>query len=307
MKFRGADFNRLALLVFGLKPDTAKVTMNQGKASSNEVTNPLWITYSWADNDEGDFDYLIQELEKAGIPAIYDKIALVPGRKLWSQIARKITEEPLSGWAYLITPQSLSSAACQEELGYALQRALETQGEEFSLIGLLHQVSIRDVPLALRIRLCVNLANPDWVEEIRAATLGHPPRILPQEQSPLVVKIHKNYFGDPNATAIEFRPRFEELTYWRIAFAADGPHPSSWGSGPANGGGISSMKISSIEGKGLEVVGIQMDFVGAGNALSASTSAYVVFKGQLPDKLFFGVSREPFSTEMSGNVFTISE
>lgn len=67
------------------------------------------------------------------------------------------------------------------------------------------------------------------------------------------------------------------------------------------------MKISSIEGKGLEVVGIQMDFFGAGNALSASTSAYVVFKGQLPDTLFFGVSREPFSTKMSGNVFTISE
>jgi len=122
-----------------------------------------------------------------------------------------------------------------------------------------------------------------------------------------VVKIHKNYLGDPNTTAIEFRPRFGELTYWRIAFAADGPHPSSWGSGPANGGGISGMKISSIEGKELEVAGIQMDFVGSGNSLSASTSAYVVFKGRLPGKLFFGVSREPFSTEMSGNVFTINE
>jgi len=280
--------------------------MNQGKVGIREVTNPLWITYSWVDNDEGDFDYLIQELKKADIPAIYDKIALVPGRKLWSQIAIKIAEEPLSGWAYLITPQSLSSAACLEELSYALQRALEKQGEEFPLIGLLHQVSIRDVPLALRIRLCVNLANPDWIEEIRAATLGQPPRTSPQEQSPLVVKIHKNYLKDPDAMAIEFRPRFGELTYWRIAFAADGPHPSSWGSGPANGGGISSINISTIEGKGLEVAGIKMDFVGSGNTLSASTSAYVVFKGNFPDKLFFGVSREPFSTEMSGNVFTIS-
>lgn len=271
------------------------------------MTNPLWITYSWADNDEGDFDYLIQELEKAGIPAIYDKIALVPGRRLWSQIAEKITDEPLSGWAYLITPQSLSSPACQEELAYALQRALETHGEEFPLIGLLHQVSIRDVPLALRIRLCINLANPDWVEEIRAATLGHPPRISAQEQSPLVVKIHKNYLGDPNATAVEFRPRFGELTYWRIAFPADGPRPSSWGSGPANSGGISTMKIASIEGKGLEVLGNQMDFIGAGNALSASTSAYVVFKGPLLNRLFFGISREPFSTQMSGNIFSIGE
>jgi len=281
--------------------------MNRGKAGNNEVANPLWITYSWADNDEGDFDYLIQELEKAGIPAIYDKIALVPGRKLWTQIAKKISEELLAGWAYLITPQSLLSAACQEELGYALQRALETQGEEFPLIGLLHQVSIRDVPLALRIRLCINLANPDWVEEIRAAALGHPPRISLQEQSPLVVKIHKNYLGDPNATAVEFRPRFGELTYWRIAFPADGSRPSSWGSGPANGGGISTITISSIEGEGLEVLGMKMDFIGSGNTLSAATSAYVVFTGQLPDKLFFGISREPFSTEMSGNVFSIDE
>jgi len=73
-----------------LKLDTAEVTMNQGKVGIREVTNPLWITYSWVDNDEGDFDYLIQELKKADIPAIYDKIALVPGRKLWSQIAIKI-------------------------------------------------------------------------------------------------------------------------------------------------------------------------------------------------------------------------
>jgi hypothetical protein len=271
------------------------------------MTNPLWITYSWADNDEGDFDYLVQELEKAGIPALYDKIALVPGRRLWAQIANKITREPLSGWAYLITPQSVSSAACQEELGYALQRALETQGEEFSLIGLLHRVSIRDVPLALRIRLCVNLANPDWVEEIRAATLGRPLRISPRETSPLVVKIHTNYLGNPEATSVEFRPRFGELIYWRIAFPANGPHPSSWGVGPSNGGGISSMKTSSIEGRGLELLGIQMDFVGAGDALSPSKSAYVVFKGSPPSRIFFGVSREPFSTEMSGNLFTISE
>jgi len=44
------------------------------------MTNPLWITYSWADNEEGDFDYLVQELEKAGIPALYDKIALGLGK-----------------------------------------------------------------------------------------------------------------------------------------------------------------------------------------------------------------------------------
>ena len=46
------------------------------------MPDPIWITYSWADNDEEDFYYLIQELEKAGISALYDKIAFIPGRRL---------------------------------------------------------------------------------------------------------------------------------------------------------------------------------------------------------------------------------
>lgn len=136
------------------------------------MPDPIWITYSWADNDEGDFDYLVQELEKAGISALYDKIALIAGRRLWQQIATKIEKEPLSGWAYLITPQSVSSEACQEELGYALQRALETKGKEFPLIGLLHQVSIKDVPLALRIRLCVFRSKSAGVSEESSHRFG---------------------------------------------------------------------------------------------------------------------------------------
>jgi hypothetical protein len=46
------------------------------------MNKSLWITYLWADNDEGDFDYLVQELEGATIPAIFDKIVQIPGRKL---------------------------------------------------------------------------------------------------------------------------------------------------------------------------------------------------------------------------------
>jgi len=129
------------------------------------MTKPIWLTYAWVDNDEGDFDYLVQELEQANIPTTYDKIALIPGRRLWAQISETISNQPLSGWAYLVTPNSLDSLACQEELAYALQQALETKGDEFPLIGLLHNVSIRDVPMALRVRVCVNLANPDWIEE----------------------------------------------------------------------------------------------------------------------------------------------
>ena len=55
------------------------------------MKDPLWRTYGWVDNDEGDCDYLVQELSRAGVPATYDKIALVPGRRLWAQIASQIS------------------------------------------------------------------------------------------------------------------------------------------------------------------------------------------------------------------------
>jgi len=270
------------------------------------MTACLWITYAWLDNVEGDFDYLVQELEKAGIPALYDKIALIPGRRLWDQIAEKISQEPLSGWAYLITPNSLSSEACREELSYALQRALEAKGEVFPLIGLLHRVSIKDVPLPLRVRLCVNLANPDWIEEIRAGVVGQPPQHVIKPQSPLIVKIHKPYLGDPSNVAVEFRPRFGELTYWRIGYPSNNPRPVMWGPGPANGCGISSVMQSCIEGK-VVVGGVDMNFVGCGNTLSASTSAYIVFKDDLPQKLFFGLSKEAFGIDMNGQIFDMQD
>ena len=271
------------------------------------MTDPLWITYAWVDNDEGDFDFLVQELNKAGIPASYDKVALIPGRKLWTQIAARISADPLSGWAYLITPNSISSAACQEELSYALQRALETRGSEFPLIGLLHKVSISDVPLPLRVRLCVNLANPDWIEEIRAAVVGTPPRRAAPPQEPFIIKYHRDYLAQTGKIAIEIRPRFGEMRYWRWAFPSAGPQPVAWGTGPANGGGIGSLKQECIEGEYNDIAGTPMKFVGAGNPISPSSSAYAVFAARLPEKFFFGVAKESFGTEANGNLFVVGQ
>ena len=61
------------------------------------MSSPLWITYAWVDNDEGDFDYLVGQLEKAGIPAVYDKISIIPGQRLWDQIGEQITRGKLVG------------------------------------------------------------------------------------------------------------------------------------------------------------------------------------------------------------------
>jgi len=99
---------------------------------------------------------------------IYDRIALISGRRLWDQIANRISSPALAGWAYLLTPDSISSPACHEELSYALQRAIDTKSVDFPLVGLVHGVPIKEVPIALRVRLCVSLSDPDWVEEVRA-------------------------------------------------------------------------------------------------------------------------------------------
>jgi hypothetical protein len=266
------------------------------------MTDPLWITYAWVDNEEGDFNYLVQELEKAGIHTLYDRISLVPGRRLWAQISERITSHPLSGWGYLLTSNSLASLACQEELSYALKRALATKGNEFPLIGLLHKVSIHDVPMALRVRLCVDLTNPDWIEEVRAGVYGVPPHRALASQDPFVVKIHKNYLGQPGAHAIEVRPRFGEITYWRLAFPSNGPQPIRWGVGPANGGGISGRSSDVIEGEYSDIEGAPMKFYGAADRLTASISSYAVFVGELPEKMFFGVAKEPFAIADSGSI-----
>src|SRR5205814_4412041 len=100
--------------------------------------------------------------------------AIVGGRRLWEQIAAKITTGSLSGWAYLVTPRSLSSRACREELEYALHRDLEAK-EDFPLIGLLSEVAIRDLPPALKVRLCIDLRSPDWAKDIRSALQNRPP------------------------------------------------------------------------------------------------------------------------------------
>jgi hypothetical protein len=65
---------------------------------------PLWITYAWTDNTEGDFDYLVQRLTEHGVTAQFDRVALVPGQRLWEQIGQKISSDELSGWAYLLIP-----------------------------------------------------------------------------------------------------------------------------------------------------------------------------------------------------------
>jgi hypothetical protein len=259
----------------------------------------LWTTYAWKDNEEGNFDFLMQELNNFGIPTEYDKVAIIPGQRLWTQIADKINSADTTGWAYLITPNSLASEPCLEELYYALNRTLETKSKHFPIIGLVtNGVSFDDVPTALKIRLCVNLASPNWKDQIMAGLLMQPTKKIDTTQTRFIYNISQDFNGTGITTTIEIRPRFEELHFWRIAVPVTS-NILRFGVGPANTNQITGMLEMSIEGQ-LQLNGADCKIVGAGTKLTAGTSAYIFIDNEVPEFVAFGLANEVFGmpTEM---------
>lgn len=252
----------------------------------------FWITYAWVDNKSGDFSYLVQELKSVGVETVYDRVTLITGRDLWSQISDQITNGPLDGWGYLVTPNSLSNNSCREELAYALSRALATKGRSFPIIGLLSGVKFDDLPPPLKVRLCVSLANPNWREEIKSGLQNRPPQVPEPSQSPFIWQSHQNYGGTLQLMAIEIRPRFEEVMYWRFVVPAS-TSIVQWGHGPANGGPIANIHTHMVEGT-IVINGVNAKFFGAGDKLSAGISAYLVFRGAPPTFVGFSLATEPF-------------
>lgn len=253
----------------------------------------LWITYAWKDNDEGNFDYLVQELTDYGIDTKFDKVAIVPGQHLWTQIADNINDPNTKAWAYLITPNSLASKPCLEELMYALNRALQTKEASFPLIGLLsHGVSFEDIPTALKVRLCVSLANPNWKEQIKAGLEMRPVRQLDNPQTKYIYSLSQQYNGTGITTTIEIRPRFGEVHNWRIAVPMS-TNIIRFGYGAANSGQTAGITNARIEGTLNDFNGQQCKLVGAGNALTPGTSAYIFIESGVPDFIGFGFSNQP--------------
>lgn len=257
------------------------------------MSKPLWITYAWKDNTDRNFDYLSKELTDAGIPVEYDRMALIPGLPLWKQIGEKISSERLAGWAYLITPNSLASEPCMEELDYALNQALKIKGRAFPMIGLLHGVQVSHLPQALQIRLCVSLRSTDWIEQIRVGIERRAPVPSAVPASPFKVNVISNYLGRDGITAIEVSSRFEEIPYWRMAFPANGPQPSSHGVGPVGGRGVNAISNTVMKGS-VNLGGVDMAFIGQGDPITPANSAYAIFKGDIPEKIAFSQANEPF-------------
>ena len=253
----------------------------------------LWMTYAWEDNSGGNFDFLIAELEGAGVDATFDKIALVPGKRLWEQIADRIEDPELDGWAILLTEESIKSAACMEELAYALDQALHR--EDFPLLGLVHQVSIEEVPAALRVRLLIDLRNSGWPEQVLAGLRGTPPDKATESPTRYMWESLPGFRGD-KTLAIHLKPRFEELRYWRFIYPIDA-NRIDWGHGPPQKTGFTGSKSNSfnVDGVGRGTYqGERVTWVGSnGDVVTPGGGCYIVFGEPLPKFIGFGVADEP--------------
>lgn len=253
----------------------------------------LWITYAWKDNEEGNFDFIVQELKKVGIEAIYDRVALVPGQRLWEQISNKIINDDFDGWAYLITPNSITSQPCKEELEYAINRTLEQKAGNFPLIGLVHNLPFAEVPISMRVRLCVALKSPNWCEEVKAGLQLRPPTTINTPQTQYICKVFEQYNGTTKSTVVEIRPRFGEIKFWRVAVPKNIP-VSRWGCGSVDGtDSMSGILYEVIENADGTINGTQVTGFGAGDTLTSNNAVKIVFDNQIPDFIGFGLCEEP--------------
>ena len=169
----------------------------------------VWLTYAWSDNDDGDVDYVAQELRRSGVEVQIDRQVIRAGLRLWQQIEQYICDPAkCDAWMIYATSASLSSEACREELAYALARALDARGEVFPLIGLFPATIAQDlIPAAIRSRFYVSLTDPHWVERVSAAAERRHPRLVEEPLAPYRLRVHANSVRKGEGHCIEVHPR----------------------------------------------------------------------------------------------------
>jgi hypothetical protein len=182
------------------------------------MSKNLWVTYAWADNEDKDIDYIVSQLEAAGVNIFYDRRVLVPGQRLWQQIGSQITDTSrVDAFSFIVTPNSLASEPCKEELAYALERVMKERGGSFPLIGLMHRVRAADLPPPLKVRLCIPLSSPNWVDQVIAGINKQAPPHQPANVAPYIVRTHKVTDG----YWIQITPRLEHVSPVSVAVDLD--------------------------------------------------------------------------------------
>ena len=251
----------------------------------------IFLTYSHEDNEKGDFDWVVQELEQEGVSVRYDEVIIIPGRKLWPQLESSILTPDLDGWGILLTGNSLQSRACMEELEYARFRALNERGREFPLIGLVDRVPADVIPLAIKTRLYIDLADPSWVEKVIAGLESRPPIRPSGRVTQYRWSVRRKYGNDADLIAVEVGPRFGSVPYFALLSPMPGPERA--GVGVADGGTIESAQTNVQRSVNVDFHGEKCWAYWMKGPLDAASSAYAVFRGYLPKWVVFGPCKGP--------------
>lgn len=261
----------------------------------------VWITYAWADNEEGDIDFVAQELERAGLTIKLDRWNLTAGRRLWEQIDTFIGDSAESdAWLLVATTNSLASEACKEEFSYALDRALASRGEDFPVVALfLTHTDASLIPAGIRTRLHVSITDPDWKERIVAAAENRSLVTSRPNVQPYFLKVHSGLPGK-KPIAIEVRPR---AGVWAPFVAAvpreekEDVEPSIM-IGPRDIPTSSGMLIGAGEQESPDG---SMWILVAGNQ-STPTESYYIWCKKIPSRVVFGINgRQPQYTVSFGS------
>lgn len=251
----------------------------------------LWLTYAWDDTEEGDVDFIVQELDKTSLEVKFDRRQVVPGRRLWPQIGGFITDpNECNAWSILLTANSLRSEACIEELCYALERAIGATDESFPIFALLHQIDPKEMPPALKIRLGISLQDQDWVQRVVAAVEGRSPGYRPEGIYEFVLAEHKTGQG----YCLEIRPRFERLAPFLVAVDIDekvSGNVTHCMIGPAKRIPTRGAAFGWFEGDKTLPDGTHV-WIWQGDNEATSTSAYYIFYVNRPKRIWFGRPEE---------------
>jgi hypothetical protein len=247
----------------------------------------LWLTYAWEDNEDKDIDYIVQELDKTDIKVKFDRRNLIYGQKIWTQIGDFITDpKECDAWGIVLTRNSINSKACIEELSYALNRVLDSKGEDFPLFAILQDILPKEIPPVLKIRLCILLQSPEWVNQVVAAVKKLNPGFVPSGLSDFFFKEHIIDDG----YCLEIRPRFERITQFIVAVEYDekaSGNVTDCFMGPAGAIPTGFIAYSRIDSENTLTDGTHVWIWGADNEISSTYSCYLFYKKQ-PKRIWYG-------------------
>lgn len=248
----------------------------------------LWLTYAWKDNEDKDIDFIIKKLDDADIEVKFDRRNLIPGQRLWQQIGGHITDpKECEAWGIVLTKNSINSEGCIEELSYALDRALTAQGSTFPIFALLHKVLPRELPSALKIRLCIVLENNNWVDHVISAVNKTPPGFMPSEDlSQFIFQEHKIAEG----YCLEIKPRFDRISPFGIAVDYNEKESGNVTKGDFGPSGIipdGHVAHYWIDSETTLTDGTHCWVWGAHNEINSTNSIFLFYK-QKPRRIWFG-------------------